>query len=349
MANETKRSVLILTQKVDETDFDLWFFTNWIKTFAHHFAEVKVICLLEGPHAALPPNVEVVSLGKERGNSRLARLFNLYRFLFRFLSQVDGVFIHMNQIYAILGWPLFALFGKRRVLWYNHRTITNEVKLATALVNAVVTASPETFPYDTPKRISTGHGIDTDFYHPFSTGEEGAVLRLLSTGRITPTKNQLIMCEAVKVLVGKGVTDIRLDIYGSTALESDKSYKKQIEEYIAQEKLDTYVRFCGRAENQDMPTIYNSHDVFLNLAGKTGIDKAGLEAMACGLNLLTSNATFKSLLPPEHFLADSKPETIAEGVMRFVNKKGKNLVLRETVVRDHNLDNLVRQFYDILA
>ncbi|HVV15535.1 MAG TPA: glycosyltransferase family 4 protein [Candidatus Paceibacterota bacterium] len=347
--SDQPRSILILTQKVDETDFDLWFFTNWIRTFAKHFDEVKVVCLFEGTYAPLPGNVEVVSLGKEKGYSRLREALNLYYYLWKFVPRVGGVFIHMNQIYAILGWPLYALFGKKRVLWYNHRTITWDVKLAVALVNAVVTASPTTFPYETAKRIYTGHGIDTDFYSPEPEGSPSPKLRLLSTGRITPTKNQLLMCRAVSLLVGQGHTKLQLDIYGQPFLESDKAYYKEIEDYIAREKLEGYVRFGGRAENQDMPAVYNAHDLFLNLAGNTGLDKAGLEAMACGLNILTSNRTFKELLPPNHFLESNEPDVIARGILSFMDVRGKNRELRDVVVKSHNLDRLIERFYDILS
>lgn len=347
--NTKRRSVLILTQKVDEKDFDLWFFTKWIDAFAKHFDTVKVICLYEGSHEAFPTNVEIVSLGKERGNLRLARLWNLYVYLWRFLPQVDGVFIHMNQIYAILGWPLYVLFGKKRVMWYNHRTITWDVKLAVVLLDAVVTASPATFPYATSKLVSTGHGIDTDFYRPMDARRNSQEFRLLSTGRITPTKNQLIMCQAVQLLVSQGYTQIRFNIYGQPFLESDKLYYKKIEEYIAQEGLESHIFLSGRAENHDMPRVYNDHDLFLNLAGNTGLDKAGLEAMACGLNILTSNATFKEILSPQHFLKSNDPEAIARGIIPFMQDRGRNLTLREIVVRDNNLDELIKRFYNILS
>jgi glycosyltransferase involved in cell wall biosynthesis len=221
--------------------------------------------------------------------------------------------------------------------------------LAVRLVDAVVTASLDTFPYPTSKRIATGHGIDTNFYRPMDTTRNSNEMRVLSTGRITPTKNQLLMCQAMKLLRDRGHKHIRLNIYGQPFLETDKVYCKKIEEYIAKENLQHQVYLMGYAENRDMPNIYNSHDLFLNLAGKTGIDKAGLEAMACGLNILTSNRTFKSILPPGYFLEDSEPETVAEGILSFVDKREKNAVLREIVVKRNNLDDLVQRFYDILS
>ncbi|MBI3627197.1 MAG: glycosyltransferase [Candidatus Sungbacteria bacterium] len=342
-------SILILTQKVSEADFDLWFFIRWINTFAKYFAEVKVICLEEGRYDPLPKNVEVVSLGKELGNLKIARLFNFYRYLLRFLPQVDGVFIHMNQIYAILGWPLYILFGKKKALWYNHRTVNWDARLAAHLVDAVLTASYDTFPYKTKNRVATGHGIDTNFYRPMDEIARDKTFRLLSLGRITETKNQMLMCQAVKALKDKGVR-VLLDIYSLPALDKDWEYYGRIKQYIQDNQLEDRIFLKGRAENFDMPKIYNSHDLFLNLAGKTGIDKVVLEAMACGLNVLTSNGTFKPLVPGENFIESLSLEHLARKIEEFSQRPGKkNLALREEVVKRHNLDDLIQRFYDFYA
>ena len=58
--------LLIVTQTVDSGDPILGFFHRWIEEFAKHTERIEVICLREGFHA-LPANVRVHSLGKERG------------------------------------------------------------------------------------------------------------------------------------------------------------------------------------------------------------------------------------------------------------------------------------------
>lgn len=60
--------LLITTQKVDETDHNLGFFTRWIEEFGKHASHVTVICLEEGEHH-FGTNVSVLSLGKEKNNS----------------------------------------------------------------------------------------------------------------------------------------------------------------------------------------------------------------------------------------------------------------------------------------
>lgn len=57
--------LLIVTQKVDRDDDLLGFFHQWICEFAKHCDFVTVICLEKGEYA-LPANVRILSLGKER-------------------------------------------------------------------------------------------------------------------------------------------------------------------------------------------------------------------------------------------------------------------------------------------
>jgi glycosyltransferase involved in cell wall biosynthesis len=338
-------SILILTQKLNEDDFDLWFFVAWVNTFTRYFEKVFVVCLEERAHPNLSPDVQVMSLGKERGVGKIGRVWNLWRYLWRTLPKVDGAFIHMNQVYAILGWPFYVLFGKKRAIWYCHRTIAWDLKLAVRLVNGVFTAADSTFPYPTAKKIITGHGIDTDFYRPIPDVRHEGPFTLLSLARITPTKNQKLMCEAMNVLRERGRTDVALHIYSEPMLPSDVKYLESLKAFVASHGLEESVRFLGRVKNADMPMVYNQHDLFLNFARTTGIDKAVLEAMACGLNVLTSNATFKEMLPARHFVENPSPEELATAIESFLAERRVNEELRSIVIRDHNLDKLIRQFH----
>jgi glycosyltransferase involved in cell wall biosynthesis len=337
-------SLLVLTMTVDEDDFDRWFFVHWLNVLAKRYATVHVICLAEGRHPALAPNVAVHTLGKERGRSRPLRALTLYRHLGRLLPRVDGVFIHMNQIYALLGFPLFAVFRKRVALWYCHRTVNWDVRLASHLVDGVLTATDESFPYPTAKKIVTGHGIDTTFFRPLPGVERAGPFKILTLGRITPTKNQLRMCEAMKVLRDRGHRDVVLHICSEPRLPSDVPYLGAIEAYIRSHGLEPQIRLLGRVDNAEMPRVYNEHDLFLNLAAVTGADKAVLEAMACGLNVVTSNRSFRDMLPANHFVETPAPEAVADAITRFLPQRGVNPALRDIVVRDHNLDDLIRKF-----
>src|SRR3989344_8687589 len=70
--------LLIVTQKIDRDDDLLGFFHQWICEFARHCESVTVICLEKGEYA-LPANVRVLSLGKERCGKLEERPFLVLR------------------------------------------------------------------------------------------------------------------------------------------------------------------------------------------------------------------------------------------------------------------------------
>jgi len=72
--------LLIVTQKVDKNDDILGFFHGWIAEFAKHCEKITVIALGVGEYD-LPRNVEVLSLGKEGGKSRLKYILNFYKYM----------------------------------------------------------------------------------------------------------------------------------------------------------------------------------------------------------------------------------------------------------------------------
>ena len=157
--------VLLITQEIDENSALLGVTLTWIRHLAPKVDHVAVLALSVG-EADLPANVSLYSMGKERSANKLFLLRNFYRHLWGLLRrrEVDVVFVHMVPRYAILAAPLARLFRVPIVLWNAHGTVSRYLRIAHNLVAAVVTASPESFRINSPKRIVTGHGIDADYF-----------------------------------------------------------------------------------------------------------------------------------------------------------------------------------------
>ena len=177
--------LLICTQVVDKNHPILGFFHRWIEEFAKHYESVHVICLYEGEHL-FPAHVHVHSLGKEGGESRVKYLIRFYAYIWNLRNEYDNIFVHMNQIYVILGAPLWRLLGKRIGLWYAHGAVSISLKFAERLTNHVFTASAESFKILSKKILITGHGIDTEHFMPTNVPKD---LDLITVGRITQSKN----------------------------------------------------------------------------------------------------------------------------------------------------------------
>lgn len=333
--------LLIITQIVDDRDPVLGFFHRWIEEFSKHCEKVTIICLKEGRYS-LPENVQVFSLGKETGEiSRLRYLTRFYTYIWRERKNYDVVFVHMNQVYVLLGVFFWRIWKKEIGLWYVHRKVTAGLWLATLAVNYVFTTSPESFRIQSRKRHVLGHGIDVHLFTPTDRTEyrETRVLRLLTVGRITATKNIVRMIALVTELRSRG-TDVELSIVGASVLDADRAYESTLHALVEKHNLEKCVHFSGTATQQELPAVYRSADVFLNLSDTGSTDKAVLEALACGVPVVTSNVAFRDLLEGSGlFVTDVHSKNLEDTVLQA---RGMDVTLiTEKVRNNHSLARLV--------
>lgn len=335
--------LLIVTQKVDQNDQNLGFFHRWIIEFAKHCESVIVICLEEGLHE-LPANVKVLSLGKEQHKSRGRYLLNFYRYIFQERKNYDAVFVHMNPIYVVLGGIVWKILGKKISLWYTHKSVDLKLRIAEKFVHRVFTASKESFRLDSRKVDVVGHGIDTSVFFPIKR-DGNAVKVILSVSRISPTKNQLTMIEAIKYLKEQSI-ECELYIVGGAVTKIDEEYESMLKDLVIKKGLDDVVKFIGPISQRNTVRYYQASDIFLNLSKTGSLDKAVLEAMACGIIPLTTNEAFRDMLDPFGlFVTSGDVEAVAEQIthissnpMRYTEIANQ---MRDIVVRDYDLSLLI--------
>lgn len=270
--------LLIVTQVVDSQDSDLGFFVRWIEEFAKHVERLEVICLKEGKHQ-LPTNVRVHSLGKEKGVSRIIYVLNFYRYIWKLRDDYDAVFIHMNPEYVILGGPLWRLWGKRISLWYTHKNVNTKLRIATFFSNVILTASKESFRLKSKKVHVMGHGIDTDFFCPDISVKRGEWL--LSVGRLMTSKRHDL---AIRVAVDKS-KELRIAGEGPERANLEALAKS----------LGARVTFLGPLSQAQLRDEYRTAALLLHASETGSLDKVILEALACGLPILTNDPALKSL------------------------------------------------------
>ena len=347
--------LLIITQKVDSSDPILGFFVRWIEEFSKYTEKLTVICLEKGEYD-LPENVKVLSLGKEAGKSRVKYLFNFYRHIWRERKNYDAVFVHMNPEYVIWGWADWKILGKKIALWYTHKSVDLKLRLAEKLVNKIFTASRESFRLLSKKVEVLGHGIDTNkfstqkspvYAEAFTDKKLSDKLRVITAGRIAPIKNLKILINTAEILKNQR-SDFEVKIVGKAITESDKIYFEELELMIQKKGLEKIVSFAGPYLHLIMPDFYNEGDVLVNLSETGSVDKAVLEAMACGITVITSNEAFKNILPSRYFLDQKTPEALAEKLQKLLGENRPNLELRDIVVQNHSLDKLIKKIVSAL-
>ena len=343
--------LLIITQKVDRADSNLGFFHHWLEKFAGKVEKLYVVCLAKGEHS-LPDNVEVFSLGKENGYSKIAQFFRLQKFLWRNLGKVDGVFFHMCPIYVILSYPMVKIFRKKTGLWYLHRSLNWKFKLAAKMADIIFTASEESCGLKDRKKIQViGHGIDTEMFMKKALGSfqlKGTeCLFLLYVGRIAPIKNLETLVEAVDILVHQKKVGVKAVLVGEPVDSTEKQYSQKIEQLVMQKNLQDVIMFKGKAVYSEMPQVYQKADILVNLCPTGGLDKAVLEAMASGILVLVANGSFKQdfgCYADMLIFRYGDSCDLANKICFLQNSADVGIVgnfLRERVVKFHNLDNLI--------
>lgn len=342
------KNLLIITQKVDEEDQLLGFFVGWLVRFAGKFNKIIILCLEKGKYE-LPSNAEVISLGKDRHLPKICWLFNFYKYIFQKRKEYDAVFAHMNPIWVVLGGPCWHLMSKKIFFWYTSGGITAKLKFAEKFADTILTASKESFRLSSKKVIVTGHGIDTDLFKPINDQRPATSdnkVKILSVGRTSPVKNYETLIDAAKILAEKGI-NFNTMLVGEPALKSDKIYESRLKEKIKTLGLSDKIKFVGKINNQELVSFYQNYDIFVHLSKTGSVDKVLLEAMACGINVLSSSGSGRAFLPPELVFEENNYQELADKIAETY-KKNFGSQLRQYVVENHDLGKLINKIVGLI-
>ena len=127
------------------------------------------------------------------------------------------------------------------------------------------------------------NGVDIEKFCPISqnAAKKSDVIRLITVGRLSITKRVDILIDAVKILVEQG-KNVKLLIVGGGFL------KNSLEKLAAQKNLVNFIEFKGIVNSQQMPQLYQNNDLYVSATMQEGMSNAMLEAMACGLPIITT-------------------------------------------------------------
>ncbi|OGG40610.1 hypothetical protein A2118_02030 [Candidatus Kaiserbacteria bacterium GWA2_50_9] len=308
--------LLIVTQAVDSKDPILGFFVRWIAEFAKYAERIEIICLKEGEYA-LPANVHVYSLGKERAVSRLTYVVNFYRYIWSLRHDYDAVFVHMNPEYVVLGGLLWRLWGKGISLWYMHKSVNLKLRIAELFANNIFTASKESFRLTGSTKVHVmGHGIDTEIFSPGPGTMHGTAV--LSVGRLSSIKRHDLIIRAAE--------HIPYDVW----IVGDGPERQHLVELTKQLSLTKRVHLLGPQTQKQLPDLYRTAGIFVHTSETGSLDKVVLEALACGLPVITTNPALASLPVT---VVSTTPNAIAKEVVAARIMDTEPLV---SYVREHH-------------
>ena len=291
---------------------------------------MSVICLEKGV-ISLPKNVKVLSLGKESERNHFKYLWRFYKYIWQERKNYDSVFVHMNQIYVILGGLYWRMVGKRISLWYTHKSVTISLRIAEKIAHIIFSASQKSFRLKSKKVIVGGHGIDTELFKPNKNIEKEDII--LTVGRISKTKQLINIIDLLDVLPG-----FKLQVIGSPVSSVDENYYKQVIEKINTHNLTDRVDFVGDVQQKDLPNYYAKAKIFINLSKTGSLDKVVLEALSMNLRVLTSNEAFKEF--NGIYIEDNNLLSVVRDEIRL---NEYNSCSHEFIRDNHGLNNLIKK------
>ncbi|WP_313113727.1 glycosyltransferase family 4 protein [Aequorivita sediminis] len=125
------------------------------------------------------------------------------------------------------------------------------------------------------------HGVDTKVFKALKPIDH-ATFNLVCVGNIGDNKNQLFILKALKNLP----QNIVLHLYG----KEDKEYRKKLDDFIELNTIKERVLFHGFLANKIIPQVYREMDLFVLASYQEGLPVSILEALACGLPVLSSDS-----------------------------------------------------------
>lgn len=354
-----RSSLLVFNLKTDADDQALGFTTAWLTELARHYARIDVITMATG-RIALPDNVYVRSVGKEKGYGEPRRVWEFYRHLGAVLDEVDieACFAHMIPHFAILARPLLRRRRIPIVLWYAHGATPWNLRASLPMVDLVATSSPGGFRIESDKVRILGQGIDSDRFRPVDGYASPDRFTALFVGRIGPVKRIDVALETLARLRElQPCRDPVLRVVGSPITPADRIYLDHLRRVAIEMGIQPHVVFETGHPYHAIHEVYRAAHAFIN-PGETGsVDKAGLEAMSSALPIVTSNEAFRDVLGPElarrWVVPRRSPGIFAERLeeiaeMSAFERRSLGERLRGIVIRDHGLPRFVDRLVGVI-
>lgn len=350
--------LLICTQAVDKGDPILGFFHQWVAEFALHTSEVHAICLQRGERS-LPSNVREYSLGKETAQGprfwkRIQYVLRFWGYVWSLRRNYDTVLVHINAEYVILAGWFWRLTGKKIGLIANDMGRPWRTHLAARLADVVFHTDPDAYVARFPNAVLVPVGVETEI---FAREERSAPKNsLLFVGRIALAKH----LETVLGAVGRVARlpaqagekkDARLDVYGTTAIQSDETYYKGIRSRYAELETSGAVSYMGAIVHEKTPPVYASHEVFIHAGSASGFNKALFEAMSSGCLVVTGNPELRAVVHPKLFVSEPTEEALARAISAALElpadeRERERAKLKAYVGREHSLSTIAGEILE---
>jgi glycosyltransferase involved in cell wall biosynthesis len=153
----------------------------------------------------------------------------------------------------------------------------------------------------------------------FKTKKDSSILNIIFVGILGERKNVEKIFSVIKVLAEKGMSPI-LTIVG----RGDKNYISKLKSISKDLDIDKRIIWKGYISYLELPNIYAENDILLLLSHSEGLPKVILEALSCGLKVVSSRSFYVSGYLNEIVEwvdVEDDDEKIADQIIKALNKK----------------------------
>ncbi|MFC1651814.1 glycosyltransferase family 4 protein [Patescibacteria group bacterium] len=239
-----------------------------------------------------------------------------------------------------VGYEHYPQSYSKFALWYLKRTTKNMVKKAEQIIVPSESTKKDLvsmYGCDGKKVNVIYHGYNSDLYRKIDNETKIGLTKkkygldenenyLFFVGRLEERKNILGMIKAFYKVKSQTNFDYKFVIAGKPGVGYEK-----IQKLVKDLMIENDVKFLGYVQEEDLPFLLSGADIFLFPTFYEGFGLPILEAMSCGVPVITSKTSSCPEVAGEAAILVNPDNTqeIAEGIVRILSDSR----LRNTLVQ----------------
>lgn len=177
-------------------------------------------------------------------------------------------------------------------------------------------------------------------------------IKILFAGTLRPSKGPMMLVEAARLCIERGVSNFIIHIAGQGKL------KEKIEEKIAEYHLSDHIKLIGTFPKTELTTKFQENDIFCLPAFRGGGGMVKMDAMACGLPVIGADSGGCSVVVNkdcginiEMTTPEEYKEKLADALIYLIQNADVRLKMgqkgRERIRDEYSLEALERKLSEV--
>lgn len=158
------------------------------------------------------------------------------------------------------------------------------------------------------------NGVDTNHFTPIQNKPPMTPFKLVAVGRFNQVKRLDLAIQGIHQAQKQGLNAELTLVGNGNLLDELKNLTQRL-------NIAGHVHFTGWLDPTDMPACYQSHHAFILTSINEGMNNAMLEAMACGLPIITTSCEGTEELVTDNgkILDTPDPKLVAQAICDIAN------------------------------